>query len=162
MIHLHITKDNCMSKSIKNYQNSLSYFEGLKLNAGVHYLPPKITWLLNCRGGGREGVSPFTTPLYEGADITIFESYLLALQYGTRHSLTKKHLKSCCSWFQFTFLLQHKLQGAAISSIILLICGPRGTEINCPLSLPGKPLVVTLLLLLNGKMRSSNDQWDLH
>ena len=36
------------------------------------------------------GGSPFSTPLYEGADITIFESYLLALQYATRHSLTKK------------------------------------------------------------------------
>ena len=33
---------------------------------------------------------PFSTPLYEGADITVFESYLLAFQYATRHSLTKK------------------------------------------------------------------------
>ena len=50
---------------------------------------------LESRSGVRDTVlgsidSCFLEPLYPGADLSIFESYLLLLQFSLRHSLTKK------------------------------------------------------------------------
>ena len=37
-----------------------------------------------------EEYDPFSVPLYDGADISVFESYFLLFQFAVRHSLTMK------------------------------------------------------------------------